>query len=673
MLTTILLLMSGILVGVATKYLTRFVRLPYTVLLFAIGIALGLLSKASWMADNPYFENGIRLISMMDPDFILYVFLPILVFDAAYEMDLHIFQKTLFNASMLAGPGVVICMLLTAGLVMGLETLVAGYDPTLWPYALMFGGLISATDPVAVVALLQELGTSKRFSTLVDGESLLNDGTGLVCFMMFYSRFAGEGNIDNPLLYFVWVVLASTAIGLVFARLTIWLVEHVVTEEVLQNCILVAAAYITFMLAQKAFDVSGVIALVAFGQCFSQSGRPHLKPETNEWMEKFWSFLAYICNTLIFLIVGVVIATRVDLTWTMVLGIIPVFVGLNLIRYIMILVLMPILRHSGYGLSWREFVILGWGGLRGALGMSMALMVSCNTAIPESIRHHILVYTAGVVTLTLLINATTSKSLVARLKLIEEQTPTERHFWHRFLMLIRRGDQEQLAALRSNPYLAQADWKTVESKMLAVPDIQDESLPVLGKEMLAIIRTYLTAHAEAVSTDYFHRGILNFYSYNRIAKAIAVLNDAEGKQPFDAEALCASVRRFRFLVGRRRRFTDACNLCRGYVMLLLEEQRFLQTVQSSPVIDLPIEQECITTIAAELEALLAAASALLDDYRREDPVLFAEAVTDKAVRMLLASERSLVEQLVADGLIPGDTADVLLSDISRRQGYEIVG
>ncbi len=670
MLTTITLIMTGILIGVLVKVLGRFIRIPYTVMLFAIGIVLGLLSK-SLLAGSAFANEGIRLISEMNPDIILYVFLPILVFDAAYEMDLHVFRKTLFNASVLAGPGVVICMLLTACLVMGMATLCGGYDASLWPFALMFGGLISATDPVAVVALLQELGTKKRFSTLVDGESLLNDGTGLVCFMMFYSVYAGQGEINHPFLYFVWVVIASSLIGFVFARLAIWLVERIAKEEVLQNCIMVAGAYLTFMLAQSTLGVSGVIALVVFGHIFAQSCRPHLKPETNAWMGKFWGLLAYAANTLIFLIVGVIIATHIDVTWAMIGGIVVMFIGLNVIRYIMVLVLMPILRRSGYGLNWREFVILGWGGLRGALGMCMALMVSCNPAIPQTIRHHVLIYTAGIVTLTLCVNATLSKTLVNKLRLSGEESASEKHIWRQILSLLHRHDTQTLTSLQEDPYLEQADWAVVKNKMIAIP--QDMSADNLSaNEMLCVVRRNVQAHMEMKANDFFHKGVLSYYSYERITSALAVLNDFEGDHPIDGGELNKDLSRRKWFRLRHQVIPNACNLCRGYVMILLETRQYIDTTLKEKVMDLPVEQQTVDLVRQEIDQLIGQASGLLDGYRKEYPEIFAAGVTDKAVRMLLASERGLVDQLLSEGVMSQDAADTLYADIAQRQGLEMV-
>lgn len=662
--------MAGILIGVLVKVIGQYIRIPYTVMLFGIGIVLGLLAK-TYFADLPLTAEGIRLVTNINPDFILYVFLPILVFDAAYEMDLHVFRKTLFNASVLAGPGVVICMLLTACLVMGMATLFGGYDASLWPFALMFGGLISATDPVAVVALLQELGTKKRFSTLVDGESLLNDGTGLVCFMMFYSAYAGQNPIHHPFLYFVWVVIASSIIGLVFGRLAIWIVERIAKEEVLQNCIMIAGAYLTFMLAQNTLGVSGVIALVVFGHIFAQSGRPHLNPTTNEGMGKFWGLLAYIANTLIFLIVGFIIATHVDVTWSMIGGIVVMFVGLNVIRYLMVLVLMPVLRKSGYGLSWREFVVLGWSGLRGALGMCMALMVSCNPNIPETIRHHVLVYTAGIVTLTLLVNATAAKPIVNKLGLSGRKSASERHLWQQILSAIRKQDEANLIELKQNPYLKQADWEVVESKMIPEPKLSRGDY-LSKNEMLCVIRRQLLAHIEMMATDYFHRGILNYFSYEHLTAAIAVMNDFEGEHPIDDSELQKDLKRKRWFKSHRKTLMDACNLCRGYMMIMLETYEFLSHSMLEKMQGTTIDKQMADVVMEEVRSLMESASEQLTALRKQDEAVFVAGVTDKATRMLLAGERSKVEELLRKGVMSQEAADALYADIAKRQGLEII-
>ena len=197
----LLLTIGGLVIGAILKSLLQHTRIPYTVGLFAIGLLVGLLNRSGIFNYWDGLSEGISSVANINPDLILYLFLPILIFDAAYELNLHIFKKTLANATLLAVPGLVICMLLTGALLMGISLCVPSFSSWTWGFALMFGALISATDPVAVVALLHELKTSTRVSTLVDAESLLNDGTGIVWFMLFFGTYAATGeNTSSPVM-----------------------------------------------------------------------------------------------------------------------------------------------------------------------------------------------------------------------------------------------------------------------------------------------------------------------------------------------------------------------------------------------------------------------------------------------------------------------------------------
>ena len=343
-----------LVVGAILKSVLKKTNFPYTVGLFVLGIGLGLLDRFGVFQDAGIVKPAIDFAGNMDPDLILYIFLPLLIFDGAYELDLHVFRKSLLNSTLLAGPGMVIAMFLTGALIMGMAAIFPECSGWNWSYALMFGALISATDPVAVVALLKELRTSKRFSTLVDAESMLNDGTGIVLFMIFFGVYTAGGVVESPVLNFLIVVFGGVLLGWVIARFTIWFLSKVGGDEAVQNSVIIVSSYITFILAQSFLDVSGVIALVAFGLTISYIGRPKLKPEVNKFMASFWELMAYMANTLIFIIVGVVIALKVDVTWTSLLLLLLVYVGVNVVRMLMVAMLYPIMKKTGYRCASRS-------------------------------------------------------------------------------------------------------------------------------------------------------------------------------------------------------------------------------------------------------------------------------------------------------------------------------
>lgn len=692
LLIPILLVIAGLLVGVAIKSMSGHIKIPYTVVLFAVGIILGVLARYDVFSALPELNKGLRDVATMDPNFILYVFLPVLVFDAAYEMNLHIFRKTLLNASILAGPGLVICMLLTAAMILGLNCLIpAGNgDSWNWTFAFMFGGLISATDPVAVVALLQELKTSKRFSTLVDGESLLNDGTGIVCFMIFYSQFAGQNITMNPAFYFLWVVVGSFVIGYIIARITLWFITRVCSDEILQNTAMIMAAYITFIIAQHVFDISGVIALVVYGHHIAQKGRPHLKPQVNLFMEKFWSLLAYIANTLIFIIVGVIIASNVNLTWEKCINLFIIFVGIIIIRYIMIAILYPVMKLSGYGINRKEAVILGWGGLRGALGMSLALMVYNTDSIPMDIREDILLMTAAIVTLTLCINATTSKWLLRKLGLIKVESTARNQMYARINNSLRAKNIQQLDKLHNMTQLQEANWEVV-NRYLPAETVVPESVATSHDDVLAELRIKLLDKQREKVVWLYEQGVITQLSYTRLLENIDDLYDSEGHDPLnrhvhmlsrshiDTLAVIRTLqKRFRFFVNHpwstafyMKYVEGNYDVCRGYIIAQQASLDLLDRVDELDIIEQNIEQEIVDKLKDEIKNTIQWAHLILTRIQRNFPRCYKKSVTNKAVRILLAYQRKSVIDMCHDGLITEEDTQNMVHDIDRRQGLGI--
>ncbi len=423
MLAPLAFVIISLIAGAILKLGLSKINLPYTVGLFVLGLIVGVLNMNGYLEATPIISASITMVCNIDPDLILNIFLPILIFSAAYELDVKVFNKTLLNASLLAVPGFIVAMLLTAAMMMGVAYLAPSYAGWSWAFALMFGALISATDPVAVVALLGELGVSKKFSTLVDGESMLNDGTGIVLFTLMIAPFTAsvEAADPSPVISFLVVVFGGLVIGYLMARAFLFYATRRSVKEdmLLQTSVMLLLSYITFILAQDIFKLSGVIALVAFGLAVTYHGDKRLDRRAQNFMKEFMELLAYIANTLIFIIIGVVIAEKVDFVWEDLGVLMVVYLGVNIIRMLMIMLLYPIMSRNGYGLSKQEAVILTWGALRGALGLTLALIVTYTEGIPEDIRRQILLLTAGIVTLTLVINATTIKWLLKKLGLLE--------------------------------------------------------------------------------------------------------------------------------------------------------------------------------------------------------------------------------------------------------------
>ena len=315
--TPLLFVIIALVIGAGTRHWLRKSPLPYTVSLLVIGLILGAMNRLGWFGkfslgsinlNLDFLGDSLNWAGNIDPHLILFVFLPTLIYEAAYAIDIHTFKKTSANAFLLAVPGILIALFLTGAFVMLIKFFGWGFSTWGWTMALLFGAVVSATDPVAVVSLLKELGASKKLGTLIEGESLLNDGTAIVLFMVFLAALTGEGAGDSAVFKFFKVALGGIGIGLFFGWVAIAWVKKVFNDAMIEITVIIAAAYLTFYVAEHFFHVSGVLGVVTMGLLMASVGKTRISPEVEHFLHEFWELAAFIANTLIFLIVGVVIA-----------------------------------------------------------------------------------------------------------------------------------------------------------------------------------------------------------------------------------------------------------------------------------------------------------------------------------------------------------------------------
>jgi CPA1 family monovalent cation:H+ antiporter len=287
-----LLLSSGLLAAaVALGLVARRVGLQLTVVLVVVGFAARLVGDAVDL-EIPLEGEGFEEV-------VVFLFLPVLVFEAALGLSVRAFFRNLGPILVLA----VVALLASAALVGGALALVLGTPLTA---ALLFGALISATDPVAVVAVFRQLGVPERLLVLVEGESLLNDGVAIVLFTILLSAaLGGEAGVGSGIIEFLQVFFGGAAIGAVLglaaAVLLAWL------DRNLAAALTVAVAYGSFVLADDVLGFSGVMAGVAAGIVIAGFAPSRASAEVREMLESVWEALGYIANALLFLLIGLAI------------------------------------------------------------------------------------------------------------------------------------------------------------------------------------------------------------------------------------------------------------------------------------------------------------------------------------------------------------------------------
>ncbi len=405
-----------IIIGVGTFFfqnLKKF-RIPYSVIMFLCGVVLGCLSLI-WPAA---FEDNFGLLSGVDPLLLFNVFLPILIFEGSYGMKAHAFRRVMFQAIMLAGPGVVLNALLFAPMVKLL------YPEWNWWLVMVMASLLSATDPVAVVALLKDLGVDQSLTALVDGEAILNDGMAIISFNL--SLLAAPTGIftlswDDTLV----TILQSTALGIAYGLFCGWLQARILSichgQALVETFTTISFAFITFFVANNYLNTSGVIALCVQG-IFLSNRYPSMFPGRHGTMfQSVWEFLVHLSNTLIFCIVGIVVVTEgiyqhadANDLWKLLV----VYLNMVLARFLMIFLQLPILNLCGkatYRITVKECLLLTHAGLRGGVSALLALILVRNHTLSAEHTTRILFHTSGMVLLTTVVNATTSRFVVAKL------------------------------------------------------------------------------------------------------------------------------------------------------------------------------------------------------------------------------------------------------------------
>ena len=452
--------------GAATRAISRRTRLPYTIALLLVGLGAGLLIR--WVASRGIATGLVNLVvdgQVLSPELILFVFLPALVFESAFSLDSYAFRKELGTISLLAVPALVASTLLTAVWMVGVTASSWQWG---WTGALVFGALVSATDPVAVVALLREVGAPKRLGVLIEGESLLNDGTAIVLFgvLLQFLVFAGSRpGIDSVAMSFLSVVAGGVVVGLgVAALLSVW-IARTFNDPMVEITLTLVMAYAAMMIAEGLLHVSGVIAVVAAGLWMSGLGKTHISPEVAGFLRRFWELLSYLANTIIFLLVGIVIAVQIGtatLNTFLVIG--ASYVGLVFIRFAVMLAFRPLIGLVGDALTTGEAAVMAWSGLRGAVSLALALAINQNRAAPRELREQLLVATAGIVLLTLLVNGGTIRWLLHRLG-YDRRPLEEARAQHASELGVLADVTERIHALQLRDELTTLPWSEVESEL----------------------------------------------------------------------------------------------------------------------------------------------------------------------------------------------------------------
>lgn len=494
--TLLALFIIIILVGLAARYF----RLPYTTILVLAGLGL------EFFRFLPTIE--------LTPELVLLLFLPPLAFEAAFHLDFDQVRQDLTPIAVFSLAGVIITMLVAGAVIvfgLGLS----------WPLALLFGTLIAATDPVSVVAVFRELGVPKRLSTLMESESLFNDGTSIVLFrLVLVVVLTGVVDPFSGVIQFLRLVLGGIALGFALGYITSRVLIQI-NDYLIEISLTVVLAWGSYLLGEY-LGVSGVITTVVAGLVLGNyGGRISFSPTTKIVLEHVLEFISFVANSFIFLLIGLQVnlidlrTNWVPLLWAIAAALVARAVAVYGLSLPLGLFSKPI------PMKWQH--LLFWGGLRG--GVTLALALSLPPEVPG--RETLLVAAFGVVLFTLVVQGMTIRPLVQRLGLVPKQEERRAFDMTRAQLFALRAGERRLNRMHNQGAITQTAFDSVQTDYQIREQELQETLQMLYAQNPGLTRGELNAARleglRAQRSELFdlnRRGFITDEVYRELTEAI---------------------------------------------------------------------------------------------------------------------------------------------------------
>lgn len=466
------LAISVLIIAVAVAIVVRHLRLPYTIGLVLVGSGLTFLNLSDFH---------------VTPEIILGTLVPPLIFEAAFHLHLDDLKRQIVPILTWAIPGVIVTTLLVGFGVAQTVGLSASS-------AIIFGALMAATDPVAVVALFKSLGVPARLRVLLEGESLLNDGTAIVVFGIALAvARTGQFSLSAGIVDFFRIAGGGLLVGLIIALIATFVLTRV-NDHLVETTITFIVAYGTFMLAES-LHVSGVLAVVIAGIIVGNYGHEHMSPTTRIAVENFWEFVAFLSNSFVFLLIGLEVDIFVLLeNWQPILWAIgAVLVARAISVYSSSFFIRDVPRN------WQHVIV--WGGLRGAISLALALSLPLSLGAERGILQSM---AFGVVLFTILVQGLSMSPILKKLGVVRNTEDLIEFELRRAQAVTARASYERAKQMFNQGLISRKSWsilsKALEEQAATLsdqsadwlekhPELASEELDNAWREILRVQRT----------------------------------------------------------------------------------------------------------------------------------------------------------------------------------------
>jgi CPA1 family monovalent cation:H+ antiporter len=662
----VLLLLVAAVTTMASK---RINKLPLTILLVFVGIAISTFGHS---------VPGLEVLTEfhLTPELVLFVFIPTLIFESAFNLDARQVSSNIWPILTLAVPG----LLISTGIIGFIFSVFTGYDLMV---ALLLGAILSATDPVAVIAIFKQLGVPERLTILVEGESLFNDATSLVLATIIIGLLATGGFTSDVLISgtgeFLFVFAGGVAVGWILAMMTGYTLGVIESDPAIEITLTTILAYFSFIIAEHVFHVSGIMAVVAAGLTIGSWGKSKISPSTSEFMEHFWEYLAFVANALIFLMVGMQIDLAVLWESRELIGI--VIVAMLISRACVVFGVVPLLGKlpgsEAIGMPFQS--VMYWGGLRGAIALAIVLSLP-----PFDYKETLISIVMGAVLFTLVVQGLSIEKLVKffgldalsisdNLAKLEGDRDAREEGLKRLNSLVSGGLFSQR--------IADNIREKCEQNLLELnKEIETLNNTMTKAEMAKILAMRCLAREKARIYELFSRGLINEWAFRELDHTVAVQIDEvrhRGLMP-TAELEVSIGKATGLFVVKVLEVVPGT----GWIVERLSTSRIirdydaawgryraansvlhgLETIASEGKIDTETTEE----LRSVYEDILAASKAQIDEVAEQFPEFVETMQEQLGQRLLLVAEHESVEHAAELGMLQEGIAHKILHDQASR-------
>lgn len=665
-----------LVIAAITYAISKKLDFPFTVVLVLVGIGLGQIENFY----QPLATVGEAL--ELSPNIILFVFLPTLVFESAYNLDARQLQRNLLPVLTLAIPGLVI----STGIIGGLLMLLTPLGPA---ESLLLGSILSATDPVAVIAIFKQLGAPKRLTTLVEGESLMNDATAIVVSRIFVGIVVGGVQFTPASAFadaghFLVVFVGGAVVGWLMGLAVGWAIGRVHEDIYIEITLTTTLAYLSFIVAEELLHVSGVMATVMAGLTLGGWGHAKISASVRSYLEHFWEYMAFVANALIFLLVGLAVNLGALVTsWN---TLVWVIVAMLISRAAVIYGLVPIVSRlpgtEAVSLSYQT--VMHWGGLRGAIALAVALSLGPSGVEDADV---LVALVMGAVLFTLLVQGLSIGKLVHVLGL-DEPPLADRVGRAEGLLSAKRRALDRIPELQSGGLFSARIADALIEQLDTEIDVmrgqlqQLRSLELDPDQERWLLYARCFAAEKILYFEQFSRGHLSETSYRDLCHSVDIQSEAVRHDTImpshtlhsvGGPALTAAIKRIipdlrdALLPKlseslRRKRITQDYEQAWGRFQgsqRILNELEELALAESTPA-------EIVAEVRQQYSRWLATANMRIDETAEQFPEFVAVMQERLAGRMVLNAESEIVESEAKAGVIPEGVAEEMIDELQSE-------